>query len=267
MSFLTPVVNLTRKATFGFAQRHVSVKSILHGSPEAKQAGDVDIQHHSKLIARGKYVHGFEVHRVKPETTEKYIEAAEEYYTGLKEDTDLHVKLTGNWQVVVGEQDTFYHILEYENYNGYDRTTAMLRGSKHEKAYKKMLPYLILRSSQLNQEFAFFPTAPPHAQGGIFELRSYQLRPGALLEWEHVWRGGIEARRKLVAPIGAWFSQVGRLHQVHHMWQYPDLETRKEMREQAWKVDGWAQTVSKTAQLAKTMDAFILSPLPFSPLK
>jgi len=51
------------------------------------------------------------------------------------------------------------------------------------------------------------------------------------------------------------------------MWQYPDLETRKEMREQAWKVDGWAQTVSKTAQLAKTMDAFILSPLPFSPLK
>jgi len=168
MSFLTPVVNLTRKATFGFAQRHVSVKSILHGSPEAKQAGDVDIQHHSKLIARGKYVHGFEVHRVKPETTEKYIEAAEEYYTGLKEDTDLHVKLTGNWQVVVGEQDTFYHILEYENYNGYDRTTAMLRGSKHEKAYKKMLPYLILRSSQLNQEFAFFPHCSPSCAGWYF---------------------------------------------------------------------------------------------------
>jgi hypothetical protein len=34
-------------------------------------------------------------------------------------------------------------------------------------------------------------------------------------------RPGIEARRKFVAPIGAWFSQIGRLHQVHHMWQYP----------------------------------------------
>lgn len=34
-------------------------------------------------------------------------------------------------------------------------------------------------------------------------------------------RKGIEARQKFVAPVGAWFSQVGRLHQVHHMWQYP----------------------------------------------
>jgi hypothetical protein len=34
-------------------------------------------------------------------------------------------------------------------------------------------------------------------------------------------RRGIDARRKFVAPVGAWFSQVGRLHEVHHMWQYP----------------------------------------------
>lgn len=33
-------------------------------------------------------------------------------------------------------------------------------------------------------------------------------------------RRGIEARMKLVKPVGAWFSQVGRLHQVHHLWQY-----------------------------------------------
>lgn len=74
-------------------------------------------------------------------------------------------------------------------------------------------------------------------------------------------RRGIEARRKFVAPVGAWFSQVGRLHQVHHMWQYPyvlsdlsltvaldsprTLHERKEKREQAWQIDGWAETVSK----------------------
>jgi hypothetical protein len=103
-----------------------------------------------------------------------------------------------------------------------------------------MLPFLYSRTSQLNQEFAILPTAPPHAEGGIFELRSYQLQPGTLLEWENTWcvfrvmclflnnrlfilprRRGIEARRKSVAPVGAWFSQIGRLHQVHHMWQYP----------------------------------------------
>lgn len=50
-----------------------------------------------------------------------------------------------------------------------------------------MLPYLTSRSTSLNQEFAFFPTAPPHAQGGLFELRTYQLKPGTLLEWENTW--------------------------------------------------------------------------------
>lgn len=141
------------------------------------------------------------------------------------------------------------HILEYENYKGYDKTTQMIRDSPHAAAYRKMLPYITSRSSQLTQEFAFFPTAPPHTEGGIFELRSYQLKAGALLEWEHAWRSGIEARRKFVEPVGAWFSQVGRLHMVHHLWQYPDLATRKETREKAWKVDGWAETVSKVRVL------------------
>ena len=79
------------------------------------------------------------------------------------------------------------HILEYENYKGYDKTTQMIRDSPHADAYKAMLPFLNGRSSQLTQEFAFFPTAPPHEEGGIFELRSYQLKAGALLEWEHAW--------------------------------------------------------------------------------
>lgn len=114
---------------------------------------------------------------------------------------------------------------------------------QHTKTYKELLPYVTSRSTQLAQEFAFFPTAPPHAQGGVFELRSYQLKPGTLLEWENTWcafyswphitsrligatrRRGIEARRKFVAPIGAWFSQIGRLHQVHHMWQYPLVQS------------------------------------------
>jgi len=248
-------------------RRLISVQSLLHGSPEAKKAGELEILQHSRLVARGKYLHGFEVHRVKPDATDAYKKAAEKYYAAIKDDPKLHVKLTGSWETVVGEQDTFVHILEYENFSGYDKSTALIRESDHIKAYKEMLPFINSRSSQLTQEFAFCPTTPPRTQGGIFELRSYQLKAGTLLEWESTWRSGIEARREYVAPVGVWFSQVGRLHQVHHMWQYPDLATRKEIREKALQKDGWAETVSKTAQLAKFMDSFILVPLPFSPLK
>lgn len=31
----------------------------------------------------------------------------EKYYAGIKDDPQLHVKLTGSWETVVGQQDTF----------------------------------------------------------------------------------------------------------------------------------------------------------------
>jgi hypothetical protein len=33
-------------------------------------------------------------------------EHREEYYTGIISDPDLHVKLSGSWETLVGEQDT-----------------------------------------------------------------------------------------------------------------------------------------------------------------
>lgn len=99
----------------------------------------------------------------------------------------------------------------------------LIRNSHHADNYNALRPFIQSRWSQLCQEFAFFPSAPPHNEGGIFELRSYTLKPGALLEWENAWRVGIEARAKVVAPVGAWFSQIGRLHVVHHMWQYKSV--------------------------------------------
>lgn len=32
---------------------------------------------------------------------------SEAYYTAIKDDPELHVKLTGSWESVVGEQDVF----------------------------------------------------------------------------------------------------------------------------------------------------------------
>jgi hypothetical protein len=104
--------------------------------------------------------------------------------------------------------------------------------------------------TQLTQEFNFWRVAPPAVTGGIFELRTYALKPGALLEWEHEWRVGLEARLKSGhSPIGAWFSQIGRLHEVHHIWKYDSLEQRRLKRQEAWEIDTWSETVSKVGSL------------------
>lgn len=55
---------------------------------------------------------------------------SERYYKGIQQDSRLGVKLTGNWETWVGDQDAFIHILEYENYGGYDTATQLIRTSE-----------------------------------------------------------------------------------------------------------------------------------------
>jgi len=116
------------------------------------------------------------------------------------------------------------------------------------------------------QEFSFWPTSPPRKLGGLFELRSYTLHPGNLLEWEQHWRKGLKARKEVMEGVGAWFVQVGDLNTVHHLWQFADLEERKARREMSWGVEGWGETVHKTVPLIQQMKSKILIPMPWSPV-
>ena len=60
---------------------------------------------------------------------------------------------------------------------------------------------------------------------------------------------GLEARLQSGhSPVGAWFSQIGKLHQVHHMWHYGSLEERRLARQKAWNIDAWSGTVTKVRE-------------------
>lgn len=111
----------------------------------------------------------------------------------------------------MGPLDTFTHIWEYRGYPGYDMTTARQEQQPYYQTYRKEVgKYLLSRKSDLMQEFAFWNTVPPRALGGVFELRTYGLKPGKLLEWESHWRKGLEVRKNFMEPIGAWFISFVR---------------------------------------------------------
>ncbi|KAJ2848742.1 hypothetical protein GGI22_005671, partial [Coemansia erecta] len=138
---------------------------------------------------------------------------------------------------------------------------------EYKELHQRLQPLLRERNSQVMLEFKFWPTHPPVTKGGVYELRSYTLKPGMLLEWEQNWRVGVECRRHHEEPMGAWFSQLGDLNQVHHLWQYPDLHVRKKVRESAWSENGWPETVLNTVPLIQSMSSRIMLPMAFSSLK
>jgi hypothetical protein len=157
------------------------------------------------------------------------------------------------------------HIWEYQRYEGYHQSLHNIQSHPEFAAFDAKLKSLIRsKHTSLMQEFSFWPTTPPRQLGGLFELRSYTLHPGNLLEWETHWRRGLKARREVMEGVGAWFVQIGELNTVHHLWQFANLEERKVRREQSWNVEGWGETVHKTVPLIQTMKSRILVPCAWS---
>ncbi|WVO18179.1 hypothetical protein L204_105882 [Cryptococcus depauperatus] len=252
--------------------------ALFYGSKEAKAEGLVDVdpskQAHSTIVGRGKYVHEKITHAVIPAQRDAYVAAADKFFRKVMERNGQlgGVKLMGSWENIVGDVGTFTHIFEYEGYKGFDESTRLFRTDPEiSQLLKDILPHLQSRQHQIVSEFSFWPSSPPHdsgyPDGGVFEMRSYLLQPGKLLDWEFAWRKGLEARKRFVQPVGAFFSQAGQLHEVHHIWQYPDMEARKRTRDQAWSVGSWSDTVRDTVKLAKRMKSSIMVPCSWSPIR
>ncbi|CAN6615779.1 hypothetical protein TRVA0_006S01904 [Trichomonascus vanleenenianus] len=245
------------------------IKSFLYGSQKMKEEQQEMETSFSKVLMRGKYVHEIVTHKVKAERAPDYLDIVSEVYPKIAAEAANKVHLVGSWRTVVGDMDTYIHIWEYNGYPGFHHTQNMIHKDMRYLEYLQELRQCIRsRESNLMQEFSFWGgTAAPRQLGGIFELRTYDLIPGKLLEWEQHWKQGIECRRQVMEPVGAWFTHLGTLNRVHHLWQFADLEHRKLSREKCWELPGWAETTHETVKLIDHMKSNILVPLDFSPLK
>ncbi|BGP38860.1 hypothetical protein JCM10449v2_002798 [Rhodotorula kratochvilovae] len=260
---LLPTSPLARVLSTSAARASVKdyASAFLHGSEEAKEQAK---EQHSKLV--GRHVQ----HKVLPQHVEQYKKLIEGYYRGIHESNEFDARLTGSWEIVVGDVDTFVHIWEYQGLGGFEHTKMAIRESRGHLQFfnHEILPLINSRTSQLCTEFKFFPVTEPQERGGIYELRTYDLKPGALLEWENEWRGGLEARVAAGhTPVACWYAGIGKLHTVHMIWHYESLEARREIRAASWRNDKWSNTVTRTVPLTQSMASNILRALPYSPMR
>ncbi|KAF5868063.1 putative nipsnap family protein [Botrytis fragariae] len=243
------------------------LSSLIYGTPEGREMEKEIEQSFSQVLARGKYVHSIVFHEVKPDKVDEYVQLVGEWYPKMAGMEQNKVHLVGSWRTEVGDCDTFVHIWEYQRYHGYHDSLHSIASHPDFQEFDKKLKSLITKKNvSLMQEFSFWPTTAPRELGGLFELRSYTLHPGNLLEWETHWRRGLKARREVMEGVGAWFVQIGELNTVHHLWQFADLEERKKRREQSWEIEGWGDTVHKTVPLIQNMKSRVLIPMPWSPV-
>ncbi len=94
----------------------------------------------------------------------------------------------------------------------------------------------------------------------ILEIRSYQLRIGAVPQALGRFTERLPGRTK-VSPIAGFFqSEIGTLNQIHMMWPYADLAERERLRK--IKVENYPPPMG---DLGVELDVRIWNAAPFSP--
>jgi hypothetical protein len=96
----------------------------------------------------------------------------------------------------------------------------------------------------------------------IIEVRTYQLKPGAVAEVEKRFGEKLPEREKLSKLTALWHTEVGALNEITHIWTYDNFEQRVAIRAEAVKTKVWPPAIG---EFIVSMQSEIFIPAPFSP--
>src|SRR6266550_670972 len=112
----------------------------------------------------------------------------------------------------------------------------------------------------------FSPKLDPAQHGGIYEIRLYTLKPGAVPSQIDRWSTAIGERVKLSPLVFAGHSELGDLNIWCHIWAYKDANHRAEIREKARKEGIWPPKGGQPGTMLKQENMLVV-PASFSPLR
>jgi hypothetical protein len=103
----------------------------------------------------------------------------------------------------------------------------------------------------------------------IVEKRTYTLYPGKVAEYmKHYKAEGLAVQTRILPRMVGWFySDIGELNQIVHMWAYDDLNERARKRKELGEDPGWQAYVAKIRPLLLRQESQILMPAEWSPIR
>jgi len=224
---------------------------------------------HSSLLSNQNDVFEVRVEDVSPANWEEYLKRKAEFMSLLHSKTDA-CQLVAGWKFIYGDVNfRAMYLFKYpEGYNDIDRSRVLLKtDEEYSLAVKNGYKLLKNQESEFLKSFSYWPIPTARSGNNIYDVRSYRLKPGNMYDWGNYWSKGIQLRKRVREdiPYAGFFTQLGRLHTVYHIWCYTDLADRKNCRDGTWYNDGWNDVVANTVPLVRSMKTRIMEPLPFSP--
>jgi hypothetical protein len=78
----------------------------------------------------------------------------------------------------------------------------------------------------------------------IYEFRTYDLKPGSLPEVMKRYGEAYEKRKEFSKLAAFFYTEIGALNQILHIWPYKDTKEREEIRAKAVNSGAWPPKIS-----------------------
>jgi hypothetical protein len=168
----------------------------------------------------------------------------------------------GYWQTEVGPLNQVVHIWPYDDLNQ--------RGETRKKVIEAGIwppdtgEFILNMNSEIYIPAEFMKPFGERDLGPLYEMRSYTYPPGVMPQVLEAWTGAIEAREKLSPLAGCWYSELGGLNKLVHMWAYRSPEERARIRAESVASGVWPP---KAAVTPLTMENKLMLPFKCSPMQ
>ncbi|CAH0343858.1 NIPSNAP family protein [Bacillus sp. CECT 9360] len=103
----------------------------------------------------------------------------------------------------------------------------------------------------------------------IYEMRTYSIKVGKTQEYLKLFEEiGLPLITKYAKLVGYWYTEIGELNQVIHVWEYESLDTRAERRRALYNDQDWLENfISIALPLLEKQESKILHATNFSPIR
>jgi len=172
--------------------------------------------------------------------------------------------LAAFWHSEVGPLNQVIHVWPYETLE--ERTRIRAEATKLDGWPPNTREFVVEQKSQVFIPALFSPKLEPRQLGGLYEIRIYTMRPGAIPEQIERWAGQIGERVKLSPLAFAGYSELGDLNLWMHIWAYKDAAERFAVRDKARREGIWPPKGGAPGRMLKQENMLVV-PAAFSPLK
>jgi len=103
----------------------------------------------------------------------------------------------------------------------------------------------------------------------IVELRTYTVQAGAVAECLRIYEAeGLAIQKEIFGNLlGYFYTEIGPLNQIIHLWGFSDLNDRQKRRETLAKTQSWEKYQTRVQPFIVSQATQIMHCAKFSPIR